>query len=71
MARDERMPIPYVAGVLLVIGATESACLNAQDAVLLANIWDVQLATLEMPRLREDEHLRGHLPSLRHSGSPS
>jgi hypothetical protein len=46
MTRNERMEIAYVAGVLLVIGATQSACLNVKDAILSADIRDVQPATL-------------------------
>jgi hypothetical protein len=46
MAGDKGMAISYVTGVLLMIGAAQSACLNVKDAVVLADIRDIDLATL-------------------------
>ena len=49
-----------MAGVLLVIRAAQPARLDAQHAVVVTDVGDVEPAKLEPARPREDERLGAH-----------
>jgi hypothetical protein len=60
VAGDEGEAGRQGAGVLLVVGAAKPARLDAQQAVVIADVRQRELAADELAELLQDERPRGH-----------